>query len=282
MIKTYYVLTKPGIVFGNAITATAGFALASQGAFHLRLFLAMLLGLSLIIASACVFNNMIDRDVDEKMVRTRERALVKGSISPQRALQFAILLLFSGVSVLLLFTNLLTLSIALAGFFIYLVLYTLLKYRSTHATLIGSLAGGVPPVVGYCAVSHCLDVGAFLLFLIVVLWQMPHFFAIAMYRLSDYAAASIPVLPVKKGMYVTKIQMLLYILAFIIATVMLTLFGFTGYAYLIVALLLGLPWAWLSIQGFKSKNDMLWARKMFFLSLVIIVLLSFMISIDYR
>ncbi len=122
--------------------------------------------------------------------------------------------------------------------------------------------------------------GAAILFMILVLWQMPHFYSIAMYRLTDYSSASIPILPKERGNYVTKIHILLYIIAFIGATIMLMAFGYTGYAYLITALVLGFAWLWLSIKGFKSHNDKLWARDMFRLSLVIITLLCLMISFD--
>src|SRR5208282_3822889 len=115
---------------------------------------------------------------------------------------------------LMITTNPLAVSVAFAAFFIYVVLYGFWKRRKTVATLVGSIAGAIPPVVGYVAVSNRLDVGAWILFSILVLWQMPHFFAIAMYRLEDYKAASVAVLPAVKGIYATKVQMLLYILAF--------------------------------------------------------------------
>lgn len=273
-------LTKPGIIFGNAVTAAGGFILASKAQIDLWLFLVTLMGLSLLIASACVFNNYIDRNMDKMMVRTQNRALVKGEISEQKAIGFATLLGVFGLLSLMRYTNLLTTIIALCGFLIYVVLYSLWKYRSSYATAIGSISGGIPPVVGYCAVVGCLDIGAFLLFMIVALWQMPHFFAIAVYRFDDYVAASIPVLPVKRGMYVTKVHMLLYIIAFLIPVFMLTMFGYTGYVYLIVIGLLGLFWLFLCIKGFKSTNDKLWGRQMFHFSLVVIMLLCIMISVN--
>ena len=242
MIKTYFMLTKPGIIFGNAITAAGGFILASKAQVDPWLFLATLMGLSLLIASACVFNNYIDRNIDKMMQRTKNRALVIGAISLKKAIVFAVFLGLFGILLLMLYTNLLTTIIALSGFFIYVILYSLSKYRSSYATVIGSISGGVPPVVGYCAVVDRFDIGACLLFMIVALWQMPHFFAIAMYRLDDYVAASIPVLPVKRGVYITKIHMLLYIIAFLIPVCMLTILGYTGYAYLIVVGLLGVSW----------------------------------------
>lgn len=281
--KSYCLLTKPRIIMGNVICTAGGLALASKGTIHLWLFLGTLLGLSFVIASACVFNNFIDREADKKMERTQDRALVKGSISAQNAIAFALALGLLGSAVLYQFTNLLTVGIAIFGFFVYVILYSYSKYYSMHGTLIGSVAGAVPPVVGYCAVSNRLDLGAGLFFLMMVLWQMPHFFAIAIYRLDDYAKASIPVLPVKKGVRTTKIQMLLYIIAFTCISALLTLCGYTGYAYLTAVILLGALWTWGSIQGFKCADDQVWARKMLRLSLIVITALCFVIpfSVNY-
>ena len=119
MIKTYYNLTKPGIIYGNAITATAGFFLASQGQIDWQLLLAALVGLSLIIASGCVFNNLFDRDIDSRMERTKNRALAKGSISKQSAIIYAITLGLVGTLVLMNYTNFLTTLVALTRLFIY-------------------------------------------------------------------------------------------------------------------------------------------------------------------
>ncbi len=276
-IKTYFMITKPGIVMGNAITCAGGFALASRGRIDFPLLLITLLGLCLVVASGCVSNNYIDRHSDEKMARTKNRALVKGLISPRAAMIFAIILVLLGALVLNLFINILTAMIALFGFFVYIVFYSFSKYRSVHGTLIGSIAGAMPPVVGYCAVSNRLDVAALILFIMIATWQMPHFYAIAMYRLEDYASASIPVLPIKKGMHTTKIHMLFYILAFIPVSLMLVAFDYVGFLYLIAALLLGLAWLVLCVKGFKCDNDKLWARKMFLCSLVVVTGLCVMI-----
>lgn len=276
----YYLLTKPGIIMGNLITVAAGFALASKGLFHFSLFFATLIGLALVIASACVFNNYIDRKIDQKMERTKNRPMVKGLVSGRSAILFAIVLGLSGNLILVFYTNFLTLLIANIGFFVYVCVYSMWKCRTIYGTAIGSISGGVPPLVGYCAASNQFDVGAMILFAIMVLWQMPHFFSIAMYRLDDYAAASIPVLPVKKGARTTKQRMVLYIIGFIIATLLLTLFDYTGYIYFLIATVLGTAWLWLCLKGFKSSNDKLWARRMFRLSLVIITALSITIPFD--
>lgn len=278
--KTYAMLTKPGIIFGNAITAIAGFFLASKGTVHAGLFFAALIGLSLVIASACVWNNYMDRAMDEKMARTRDRALVQGLIPLQNALGFGLAVGLVGIGILALFTNLLTVILAACGFFTYVVLYGISKYKTSLGTLIGSVSGAIPPVVGYTAVTNVLDLGALLLFLLVVFWQMPHFYAIAIYRLEDYTAAGIPVLPVLKGNYTAKVHSLLYVIAFAITSLLLTFCGYTGYSYLAVSTLISAAWLWLSIKGFSCDNDRLWARKMFLLSLVAIMALSIMISVD--
>jgi protoheme IX farnesyltransferase len=269
--KSYYLLTKPGIIMGNIMTMAGGFALASSKFFNFWLFLATLIGTALVIASACIFNNYIDRIADGKMERTRSRALVKGDISTQSAILFASFLGLLGALFLALFANLLAMTLALFGFFVYVILYSFSKYRTVHGTLIGSIAGAIPPVVGYCAASHFFDRGAILLFVMIALWQMPHFFAIAIYRLEDYAAAFIPVMPLKRGMHKTKIQMLLYVIAFTAVSCLLTLFGYVSQVYLIVSLLLGSMWIALALAGFKADNDRLWARKMFLFSLVVIL-----------
>lgn len=281
MIRSYYALTKPGIIFGNVVTAIGGFLLASKGKIDYGLLLIMLLGMSCIIGSACILNNYIDREIDRKMQRTKERPFAKGVISIKKAMVLAFILNALGAHLLFYYTNFLTLGVALLGFFIYVVLYSIvLKQHSTYATAVGSIAGATPPVIGYCAVTGQLDIAALILFLMVALWQMPHFFAIAMYRLEDYAAALIPVLPVVKGVQVTKKRILFYILAFTIASCMLFVFHHTGYIHLILANVLGLIWLYLGLKGFKQNDNRLWARKMFVFSLVVIVMLSIVISID--
>ncbi len=271
LLRDYFSLTKPGIIFGNLVTAAGGFALASKPAFNPALCTWTLLGLSLIIASACVCNNCIDRESDQKMDRTKQRLLARGDISVQQALVFASILAFLGTLSLALFSHLLALLSALLGFVVYVALYSIFKHRLSSATLIGSIAGAMPPVVGYSAASGRLDFAAVLLFAMVALWQMPHFFAIAIYRLEEYAAAQIPVLPLKKGILATKVQMLFYIIAFVTSCFLLFVFGYAGAVYLTTSMLLGLTWLLFCLQGFKTGADKPWARKMFLFSLVVVL-----------
>jgi protoheme IX farnesyltransferase len=267
--RAYYNLTKPGIIYGNLVTATAGFLLAAKGHPHWWLLIATLVGISLVIASACVFNNVVDRDIDKLMARTARRATASGLISSRAALTYASVLGVLGFVVLGLWTNPLVLAIGATAFIFYVVLYGLAKRRSVHGTLVGSIPGAAPPVAGYCAVTNHLDGGALILFLILVFWQMPHFYAIAIYRARDYRAAHLPVLPVKKGFLITKLQILLYIIAYILAASALTIYDYAGRAYLLVTLVVGLAWLYLGVKGFRAGDDERWARRMFFFSLIV-------------
>jgi protoheme IX farnesyltransferase len=282
LLKAYYALTKPGIIYGNLLTAAAGFLLASRHHVDLWLLLATLAGTSLVIASGCVFNNYIDRDIDKKMARTKKRALVLKTIPAPGALLFAAIIGTAGFLILQVYTNALVVAIGLLGFIDYVILYGYAKRRSVYGTLVGSISGATPVLAGYCAARGHFDGGAAIVFLILATWQMPHFYAIAMYRYEDYKAAGIPVLPVVKGMQAAKTQILAYIIVFIIANSLLTICGYTGYIYLVVMVLLGLVWLGKGLRSFKDNNDSLWGRKMFLFSLIVILSTSAMLSVGAR
>jgi protoheme IX farnesyltransferase len=283
MIKQYLQVTKPGIIFGNLISVVGGFLLASKGVIDCPLFLATLIGVSLVVASGCVFNNYIDRDIDSIMERTKNRVLVKGLIDPKVSLIYASVLGIAGMLLLYVAANPLAMWLAVIGFVIYVGVYSLyMKRKSVYGTLIGSLSGAAPPVIGYCAVTGQLDMGALILLLIFSLWQMPHSYAIAIFRFKDYQAANIPVLPVIKGISVTKNHITLYIIAFMVATLMLTLSGYAGYKYLMVAAAVSVWWLGMALRGYKATNDSVWARKLFVFSIIAITSLSVMMSVDFN
>lgn len=281
MFKQYYHLTKPGIIYGNLITTSAGFLLAStsKNRIQFMLLVGTLLSIALIIGSACTVNNYIDRKIDAKMARTKKRALVIGTIPASRAIAFAIILGFSGFIILGLYTNFLTLCLGVMAYFVYIVPYGIAKRRSVHGTAVGSVAGALPPVAGYCAVTNNLDGGALLLLLLLVFWQMPHFYAIAMFRYKDYKAAGLPVLPVKKGTMAAKIQILLYIVAFTVTGSLFTVTGYTNVIFLVVIMGLGLSWLYKGVQGFSALDDKKWARGMFFYSLIVNLSMSLLLAV---
>ena len=282
-LKHFIQITKPGIIFGNVLSVAGGFFLASKGQIDFGIFLAAVIGTSLVVASGCVFNNCIDRDIDYKMERTKNRVLVQGLVSLRLALLYATVLGVAGVGLLYTKTNPLAALLAVIGFVIYVGFYSLyFKRKSVHGTLIGSLSGAMPPVIGYCAVSNSFDFAALTLLVMFSLWQMPHSYAIAIFRFNDYLAAKIPVLPVERGIKVAKLHILLYILAFLVATLMLTFGGYAGLNYLAVAAGMGMYWLYMAWKGYKAVDDTVWARKLFVFSIFTISALSFMMSVDFQ
>lgn len=273
MIRTYYELTKPGIIYGNVLNASAGFFLAAQNMANPFLLVATLMGLSLVVGSACVLNNIFDADIDAKMARTKKRALAAGSISKKDARNFALVLLFLGSAVLALFTTMFALAAALLGFLIYIGPYTYAKRRTPFAAHIGSIAGAMPPVVGYAAFTPMFNTELYALFLIYALWQLPHFFAIGIYRSEEYKAAGIPVLPLTHGMLTTKFQILIYVVAFAIAVLSLPYMALTGPVYIFIMSLASVVWIVLALNGFSAQDDTKWAQTMFRYSLVVVLLL---------
>jgi protoheme IX farnesyltransferase len=278
-LKDYYALTKPGIIRGNLFTAAAGFLLASAGQIDFLLMAATLGGLALVIASGCVFNNMLDRRIDSKMARTRNRALVRGRVSLESAKKYGVVLAIAGFGTLLVLTTWLAAVAAAVGFIFYVVVYGYAKRHSVYGTLVGSVSGAIPPVVGYTAVSGTLDSGAVLLFAILTLWQMPHFYSIAMFRYDDYKTAKLPVLPVVRGMDKTKRQILFYIFFFTIAMPLLSFYGHTGLTYAAASVLLGIYWLRTGLVKYEDK-DVTWAKRMFGLSLFVLTAWCVLIALN--
>lgn len=279
-IRRYYSLTKPGVLYGNALTVAAGYFLAAQGNIDIVLFLAVFIGSSLIIASACVINNYLDQDIDAIMDRTKKRALVSGDIKGYRAVIFSVVLGVLGVAILALYTNTLVVVLGLIGFITYVIFYGMLSKRlSTHGTLVGSISGAIPILAGYCAASGVIDIGAVLVFTILFAWQFPEFYSIAIYRSKEYKAAGIPVLPVVKGLKRTKIEIVIYTIIFVISCLLLTVFDYVGYAYFVVMASLGLYWLWLAIKGLYVTDSDRWARKMFGFSMITILGLCIMLAV---
>lgn len=280
MLRDYYRLIKPGIIRGNILVAAAAFVYASDGHINYATFGTTLLGTSLIIASACVYNNFLDRELDKQMARTAKRALVTGTIKTKPALIYGTILGLIGVFALGKYVNILTMAIGLFGWLMYVVVYGYFKRRTVHGTVVGSISGALPPVAGYAAVTGHLDVTAGLLFLMLVLWQMPHFYAIAIYRLNDYRKAKLPVLPIVSGIKQTKIQMLVYVIAYSIVCISFSMLGYASWIFAVVNGLYGATWVYIGISTLKRLEDAKWARKMFFVSLIGLPVLSLMLAVN--
>ena len=282
MFKHYVSVTKPGIIIGNLIAAVAGFLLAAQGDINVLGFVAMCLGTVFVIASGCVVNNIVDRDIDKLMTRTQNRALVLGLISEKNAKIYAVGLGLAGFLILALFSSTAAFLFAVLGFAVYAGLYTLqFKRKSTYGTLIGSISGACPPVIGYCAASGVFDMGALTLLLTFCLWQVPHSYAIAVYRFNDYKKANIPIMPIVAGVSSARKHMIAYIIAFTLMALMLFVFNYVGVVYAAATLLVGVVWLMITIFDYKRFDNKVWARRVFIVSIVAIVSLSVVMSTDY-
>lgn len=279
MLRNYLFLTKPGILFGNFVTTLGGYFVAAQGSVDFLLLLITLLGTTLVVASGCVVNNIIDQDIDQKMQRTAKRADVIEAISVPVALVFALVLGVIGFSILWFWVNAYAFLFAVIGFVVYVGFYSLWTKRTTiHQTVVGSLSGAAPPVIGYTAVTNQFDVGALIIFIGYALWQMPHSWAIAVYRFDDYKNAGIPILPVARSIYRTKVESLIYVILFTICMNALYVYGYANILYFIVLNVLCLYWLYLSVLGFKAENDQIWAKKYFLFSVILITVISICFS----
>lgn len=279
--STYLRLVKPGMVLGNVITACMGFLVASEGDVCWKRLGFVLAGVAFVVACANILNNYLDRDSDALMSRTWDRPLVKKSIPESYALLLAVLCAVVGFFLLALFANGLTLALVAAALVIYDVFYTPLKYHSAHGVWVGSLSGGVPPAAGYCAVSGAIEWPAVVLFVLMVLWQVPHFLAFSLYRQSDYKAARIPVLPVEKGVRATKVSLFLYVLAFVSATTAAVLWPIPLVSCLAAILCVGTGWLGLSAFGFVCQDEILWAKRMYLASLGVLWVLCVGIVLEF-
>jgi protoheme IX farnesyltransferase len=276
-LKIYYQITKPQRTLSNVLTAIAGLLFAAELAPSLTLFLALTIGIGLVIASACTFNNIIDKRIDKIMNRTKKRALPAGKISTPAAIIYAAIIGIIGFFILT-FTNWLTVSIISIAFIGYVAVYAYAKRHSAHSTLIGTIPGGASLVAGYTSFTNQLDQTAAILFLIMASWQMVHFYAITIYRLKDYKQAKIPVMPYVAGIKRTKIIMFIYLLLFLFVADLLTWTDRAGYVYLAGVNIVGIFWLLQVMRGFGVSDNNAWAKSVFKSSLIVLAAVSFLIA----
>lgn len=266
--KEFILLTKPGLIRANLLAAFTGFWVAAQWDIPWLTLLWMIVGTAFAMSASCVFNNYFDRDFDRKMDRTRNRILPTGRLKPHVVLWYAIILGITGLLILFLFTNALTAICAALGMFVYVVIYTLwLKPTSTWSTSVGAIAGAMPPVIGYTSVTGYIDGGAVLLFMLLFLWQPPHFWALGIRRVEEYRAAGYPLLPVVKGIKRTKWQMLLYVILLLPITWLFSIYNYMSWIYGITGTFLNIIWLYICIMGFKAKDNETWAKRNFLFSI---------------
>ncbi|MGR3779035.1 heme o synthase [Bacillus paramycoides] len=262
---------KTGIIKSNLIPMFAGLTLALY-TYQISLFeklpeiIFALIGSILVMGAAGAFNNLYDRDIDSIMERTKNRPTVTGEIKPKAVLWLGTLMTILGLFSLAL-TTLLAAFLGFLGLFFYIVPYTMWsKRRTIYNTEVGSISGAMPPLIGWAAIYPDITHPAILgLFVITVIWQMPHFYAIAIRKHDEYKAAKVPMLPVVKGFKRTYMQTNIYL---IILIAMSFLFGSLSLGLMLVALLLSILWLVLSIFGYKKMDSEKWAKSMFVYSLL--------------
>jgi protoheme IX farnesyltransferase len=241
-------MTKPKVVLLLLLTALVGMCLAADTWVGWQVFTAGLIGIGFLSSAAAVVNHVVDRKIDSQMARTFNRPVVKGKVTPKKALIFAALLTIVGYVILELWVNRLTAVLTLAGLLGYAVVYTMYLKRATPQNIvIGGLAGAIPPLLGWTAVTGEVHANALLLVLIVFTWTPPHFWALAIHREKDYARAQVPMLPVTHGIEFTKTSILLYTVLLSVVCLLPYLIGMTGIIYLIGSTVLNggfLYYAW--------------------------------------
>ena len=254
--RGYLELTKPGVQALLFVSCISGMLIGSKFSPPLSIFIFGLLGISFLAASAAVINHIFDSEIDGKMNRTASRPLVKGSITEFSASVFAAALYISGSLMLLIYVNALTWILTSLTFIFYAFIYTrYLKFMTSQNIVIGGLAGAMPPLLGWTAVSNTIEPNAWLLVLIVMVWTPPHFWALAVYRVDDYAEAAVPMLPVQKGIAFTKQHIVLYTLLLLASTMLPYAVGMFQELYLVVALILGLGFLYFSIKLYRDDTN---------------------------
>ena len=238
--RSYVELVKPRVIALMMFTVVVGMLLSQAGWPHWTVLTFGTLGIGLVAASAAAANHVIDQRIDALMARTRGRPLPRGVLGTVQAAVFAIVLGLAGLALLLWVSNPLCAVLTLASLLGYAVVYSLLlKKRTPQNIVIGGAAGAAPPLLGWVAVTGQVEAGALVLFLIILIWTPPHFWALAIHRRDDYAHAGIPMLPVVRGVTYTTAQILYYSIALGAVSLLPVVIGMSGSLYLFGALALG-------------------------------------------
>ena len=280
-ISSFIDLCKPKIVLLLTITALVGMLLTVEFYSNVLSSLASLLGFALLAASSAALNQIFDRESDKNMERTKGRPLASGNISLYQALIFTALLLFIGSSLLLYFSNLMTLLITTFGFIFYSLVYTIyLKWSTPQNIVIGGLSGALPPLIGWTAVTNEISLLPLILVLIIFLWTPPHFWPLAIDRIDEYRKEGVPMMPIAKGVSRTKKEMVVYAFLLLAASLAPYFYGLTGLFYLFSTTALNIYFIYLCVAYLGDKNNEL-SMKIFNFSVKYMFLFFLATYIDF-
>ena len=255
-LGAYIQLTKPSIIYLLVLTAATAMFLVDGFQTNIYKALTGIFGIGLIAASSAAINQILDLEIDGKMKRTDKRPLVSGKIPVVNAITFAAILFIIGSFLLLSFNNFLSWALTVATWVFYAFLYTrILKFAGPQNIVIGGLAGAMPPVLGWVALTGSISPLPLLLVAIIFVWTPPHFWALAIDRIDDYENANVPMMPVVKGIEYTKIQILLYSFLLLACSLLPFAIGSLGIFYFVSASSLGLIFIFLAARLMQDKNN---------------------------
>lgn len=278
-IGDYVRLLKPRVMSLVVFTAAAAIFLA-PGDIHPLMACITILCVSLGSGAAGAINMWVERDTDALMERTRNRPLPSGRMDPQNAIEFAVAMAFASVFIMAVGVNLVAAAILALAILFYVFVYTIWLKRSTPQNIvIGGAAGAFPPMIGWAAVTGSVSFESIMLFILIFLWTPPHFWALALYKSDDYAKAGIPMLPVVKGNFATRKQILLYTIILFFSSLAPFFMGMAGEVYLVGATLLGLEFLRLALSLYREYSEAL-ARKTFYFSISYLFLLFTLLVVD--
>lgn len=282
--RQFYVLTKPRVVQLIVFCAVIGMLLAVPGMPDMRTALKALyacIGIWLVAGAAAAFNCLVEQGIDARMKRTSWRPTARGELTSRETLIFSGLLCAAGAAILYVAVNPLTLWLTLATFVGYAVIYTvILKPLTPQNIVIGGASGAMPPVLGWAAMRDEVGPESLMLCLIIFLWTPPHFWALALYRVEDYARAGLPMLPVTHGSEFTRLHIFLYTIILLAATLLPYLYGMCGLIYLASAVVLGVVFMGYAWRLWRSYSDDL-ARRTFRFSILHLMLLFAALLVDH-
>ena len=279
--QDYITLCKPKVVSLIVFTAVVGMFLATPSMVPWDILVFGTIGIGLAASSAATINHVIDHRIDSIMARTMRRPLPEGKISIANAIVFAWFLGTISMGILAFLVNPLTAGLTALSLIGYAFIYSIFLKRATPQNIvIGGAAGAAPPVLAWTAVTGTLDPNSLLLFLIIFVWTPPHFWALAIYRRDDYAAADIPMLPVTHGVAFTRLQILLYTILLFIVTLLPYLVGMSGLFYLFGAVLLGAGFLYYTVLMHFNHDDRI-AMQTFSYSVIYLMLLFAFLLVDH-
>lgn len=281
-VSHYYELCKPRVVYLIVFTAIVGMFLSVPAWPPLNALVAGTIGIALAASSAAAINHLLDQRIDAVMARTRGRPLPTGQLGTTQVLTFAFVLGLISMATLVIWVNILTAVLTFLSLIGYAIIYTTWLKRATPQNIvIGGAAGAAPPVLGWTAVTGAIDHNALILFLIIYVWTPPHFWALAIHRRRDYAAADIPMLPVTHGVRFTRWHILFYTILLVLVTTLPFLTGMSGVLYLAGVTVLNIGFLWYALLMLSKRDESLPMRTFGYSIIYLMMLFVFLLADHY-